>query len=63
MEIIMKSWHHDIHDMHAKYGVHDWMEKNKNNKDLMQKFLDFRAYLSNMHTMACLPHVNLACVC
>ena len=35
-------WHHNIHDMHAKYGVHDWMEKNKDNKELMKKFLDFR---------------------
>ena len=40
--MVMTRWHHDIHDMHAKYGVHDWMEKNKGNNELMQKFLDFR---------------------
>ena len=39
---MMNQWHHDIHEMHAKYGVHEWMKKNKRNKELMQKFLDFR---------------------
>lgn len=39
---MMNQWHHDINQMHAKYGVHDWIEKNKDNADLMQKFLDFR---------------------
>ena len=39
---IMTNWVKDINDMHAKYGVHDWVEKNKDNKDLMQDFLHFR---------------------
>lgn len=38
----MNRWHDDIHEMHKKYGVHEWMEKNKDNKELMQKFLHFR---------------------
>lgn len=38
----MTNWAKDINDMHAKYGVHDWMESNKDDKELMQKFLDFR---------------------
>lgn len=38
----MTNWVKDINDMHAKYGVHDWMEKNKDNKELMQQFLEFR---------------------
>jgi len=37
-----KDWVKDMFDMHAKYGVHDWMEKNKDNKELMSKFLEFR---------------------
>lgn len=41
-DYMMNQWHHDIYEMHAKYGVHDWMEKNKDNQELMQKFLDFR---------------------
>ncbi len=44
---MMKSWHHDIHDMHQKYGVHEWIKKNKGNKELMQKFLDFRINFLN----------------
>ena len=39
---MMNQWHHEINEMHAKYGVHDWIEDNMDNKELMQKFLDFR---------------------
>ena len=39
---MMNQWHHDINEMHAKYGVHDWIEDNMDNEELMQKFLDFR---------------------
>ena len=35
-------WVKDIHVMHDKFGVHDWFEKNKDNKDLMAKYLRFR---------------------
>lgn len=37
-----KNWVQDIHDMHAKYGVDEWMEKNKDKKHLMYDFLRFR---------------------
>lgn len=37
-----KDWVKDMHDMHDKYGVHDWMKANKDNKELMRKFLEFR---------------------
>ena len=36
------NWVWDIERMHMKYGVHDWMEANKDNKELMRKFLEFR---------------------
>lgn len=39
---MMNQWHHDINEMHAKYGVHDWIEDNMDNAEIMQKFLDFR---------------------
>ena len=40
-----KDWVKDINDMHAKYGVHDWVENEKSNGgdwSRLQKFLDFR---------------------
>lgn len=36
------NWSKDIHDMHAKFGVHEWFEKNKHDKELMEKYLRFR---------------------
>ena len=38
----MTNWVKDINDMHTKYGVHDWVKANKDNPELMQKFLEFR---------------------
>ena len=35
-------WPLDINFMHQKFGVHEWIEKNKDNKELLKKFLDFR---------------------
>jgi predicted HAD superfamily Cof-like phosphohydrolase len=37
-----KDWSHDIAEMHSKFGVHDWIQKNRDNKELMSKFLEFR---------------------
>ena len=33
---------HDMYMMHNKFGVHEWFENNKHDKDLMRKFLAFR---------------------
>lgn len=38
----MSDWANDIRMMHLKYGVHDWFEANKDNKELMNKYLNFR---------------------
>ena len=38
----MTDWAHDIHMMHHKFGVKDWFKKNKDDKDLMKKYLKFR---------------------
>lgn len=33
---------HDMYMMHNKFGVHEWFEKNRHDKDLMDKYLEFR---------------------
>jgi hypothetical protein len=42
----MNRWHDDIYEMHAKYGVHEWVkgELNREDKDWskLNKFMDFR---------------------
>jgi len=37
-----KVWINDIAEMHQKFGVNDWFEENKNDKELMAKYLRFR---------------------
>lgn len=37
-----KDWVEDIRNMHAKYGVHEWVEKHKDNPEMLARFLDFR---------------------
>jgi len=37
-----ENWVKDISDMHAKFGVNDWFEKNKDNKVMMREYLKFR---------------------
>ena len=38
----MSDWVNDIYMMHNKFGVKEWFEKNKHDKDLMGKYLKFR---------------------
>jgi predicted HAD superfamily Cof-like phosphohydrolase len=35
-------WVKDIAQMHDKFGVDEWVRANSNNKELMNKFLEFR---------------------
>ena len=35
-------WVDDINSMHKKFGVHDWVRKNKNNLGKMAEFMKFR---------------------
>jgi phosphoribosyl-ATP pyrophosphohydrolase len=37
-----ENWVADINQMHDKFGVHKWFEENKDNKELMRKYLMFR---------------------
>jgi len=32
----------DIHNMHIKFGVHEWLQAHKHDKDIMTKYLQFR---------------------
>ena len=36
------NWVDDMYHMHKKFGVHEWIKNNKDNKELMKKFLEFR---------------------
>ena len=38
----MSDWANDIAMMHHKFGVREWFEANKGNKELMKKYLTFR---------------------
>lgn len=38
----MSDWANDIYMMHNKFGVHEWFAKNKDNKELMDRYLEFR---------------------
>ena len=38
----MSDWANDIAMMHHKFGVRQWFEENKRNKELMDKYLRFR---------------------
>ncbi len=38
----MSDWANDIKVMHKKFGVNEWFEANRDNKDLMDKYLKFR---------------------
>ena len=47
MENTMSDWANDIMMMHNKFGVRDWFEANKDNKELMKKYLRFRLKMCN----------------
>lgn len=38
----MSDFANDMYMMHNKFGVREWFEANKDNKDLMDKYLKFR---------------------
>lgn len=52
------NWVLDMNSMHKKYGVHDWFEANKDNEDLMKKYLMFRLLMCNEELQETLQAVN-----
>ena len=54
----MSDWANDIYMMNNKYGVREWFEKNKDDKELMRKYLMFRMLMINEELHETLQAVN-----
>ena len=54
----MSDWANDIYMMHNKYGVREWFEKNKDDKELMRKYLMFRMLMINEEMHETLQALN-----
>jgi len=52
------NWVQDMADMHQKYGVNEWFEKNKDDKDLMRKYLTFRMLMVHEELHETLAAIN-----
>ena len=52
------NWVNDMEDMHHKFGVHEWFEANKDNKDLMRKYLTFRMLTVNEEVQETMQAIN-----
>ncbi len=52
------NWVNDIEDMHDKFGVHDWFQANRDDKDLMQKYLMFRMLMIGEEYQETLSAIN-----
>jgi predicted HAD superfamily Cof-like phosphohydrolase len=49
---------HDMYMMHNKFGVKEWFEKNKDDKDLMRKYLMFRMLMIGEEYQETLSAIN-----
>ena len=58
MKTMSDNWAKDINDMHSKFGVHDWFAKNKDDKDLMQKYIMFRMLMIGEEYQETLSAIN-----
>ena len=56
--IMSTNWATDISEMHNQYGVHDWFDANKHNKELMQKYLMFRLLMCQEELHETMQAVN-----
>ena len=52
------NWVNDMEDIHHKFGVHEWFEANKDNKDLMRKYLTFRMLMVNEEVQETMQAIN-----
>ena len=48
----------DMNTMHDKFGVHDWFQKNRGDKDLMSKYLMFRMLMIGEEYQETLSAIN-----
>ena len=54
----MSDWANDIYMMHNKYGVREWFEQNKDDKELRRKYLMFRMLMINEEMHETLQALN-----
>ena len=54
----MSDWVNDIYMMHNKFGVREWFEKNKDDKDLMRKYIMFRMLMIGEEYQETLSAIN-----
>ena len=54
----MSDWANDIYMMHNKFGVKEWFEKNKDDKDLMRKYIMFRMLMIGEEYQETLSAIN-----
>ncbi len=54
----MTDMSNDMYMMHHKFGVRDWFEKNKDDKDLMRKYLMFRMLMIGEEYQETLSAIN-----
>jgi predicted HAD superfamily Cof-like phosphohydrolase len=54
----MTDMSNDMYMMHNKFGVRDWFEKNKDDKDLMRKYLMFRMLMIGEEYQETLSAIN-----
>jgi predicted HAD superfamily Cof-like phosphohydrolase len=52
------NWVNDIEDMHDKFGVHDWFQANRGDKDLMRKYIMFRMLMIGEEYQETLSAIN-----
>ena len=55
---IMTDMVNDIYMMHNKFGVKEWFEKNKDDKELMRKYLMFRMLMIGEEYQETLSAIN-----
>lgn len=54
----MADWANDIYMMHNKFGVREWFEQNKDNKELMRKYITFRLLMCQEELSETMAAVN-----
>ena len=52
------NWSADINKMHDKFGVHDWFQANRGDKELMRKYLMFRMLMVGEEYQETLSAIN-----
>lgn len=54
----MNDWVDDIKVMHDKFGIREWYQNNRDNKDLMRKYLNFRLLMCQEELLETMQAAN-----